>query len=59
MKVPSTMIDPIEVRKLERDKLELIRTCRDYQYWLRNDSYGRKVARQKLAIGVNPYSNTI
>nr|DAX31025.1 MAG TPA: hypothetical protein [Caudoviricetes sp.] len=59
MKGPSTMIDPIEVRKLERDKLELIRTCRDYQYWLRNDPYGRKVARQKLAIGVNPYFNTI
>lgn len=53
------MIDPIEVRKLGRDKLEFIRTCRDYQYWLRNDSYGKTVAKRKLAIGVNPYSNTI
>ena len=53
------MVDSIEVRRFENDKLEFIRTCRDYQSWLRNDPYGRAVAKRKLAIGVNPYSNTI
>ena len=53
------MVDPIEVRRFENDKLEFIRTCREYQSWLRNDPYGKTVAKRKLAIGVNPYSNTL
>ena len=53
--MPQSQVSVSEMRKLDRDREDFLRAGREYQYWLRNNPYGKAVAKQKLAIGINPY----